>query len=34
MDTTMVRESGVTPVSTVKEGGDAILSQNASRRFI
>jgi NAD(P)-dependent dehydrogenase (short-subunit alcohol dehydrogenase family) len=25
MNTTMVRESGVTPVSTVKEGGDAIL---------
>jgi hypothetical protein len=25
MNTTMVREGGITPISTVEEGGDAIL---------
>jgi NAD(P)-dependent dehydrogenase (short-subunit alcohol dehydrogenase family) len=30
MDTTMVRESGTTPISTVDEGADAILNLAAS----
>src|SRR5262249_53527128 len=30
MDTTMVRESGVSPISSVAEGGDAIVSLAAS----